>query len=122
MTRNTRIGFLVAALVVVVVAIIVIGSGGDDKTKTSTGTQHLAVKDGKPVGGIKTIEVKKGATVSYVVTVDKAVEIHTHGYDIAKDAAPGKPARFSFKADNDGIFEIEVEDTGTQIAKLRVDP
>ena len=51
---------------------------------------------------------------------DAKHEIHVHGYDIAKDTAPKKPARFTFKADADGIFEIEIEDTSTQIAELTV--
>jgi hypothetical protein len=122
MTRNTRIGFIVAAVVVVVVAIIVIGTGGSDENKITKGVVHLEVKNGQPVGGVKTIEVKKGDRVRFDVTSDKKVEIHSHMNDQAKDAAPGAPAKYDFPADKDGIFEIEVEDTGTQIAKLRVDP
>ena len=38
---------------------------------------------------------------------DAEHEIHLHGYDIARDAAPGKPARYRFKADVEGVFEIE---------------
>ena len=50
-----------------------------------------------------------------VVSSDAADEIHLHGYDIEKNAAPGTPARFNFKANIEGVFEIEshaAEDAG----------
>ena len=46
-----------------------------------------------------------------------------HGYDLTKPVAPGKPARFKFKADAEGIFEIEAHDLGHLIiATLVVEP
>lgn len=162
MTRNARIGFLAAAVVVLAAAFVIIGTGGDDDTEkeavvpTATATvtatdteatdptttsggaeaetptpeptpteqpfQEIEVKGGQPVGGIQTVEVDKGERVRYEVSVDEPHEIHTHGYDIAKDATPDKPARFDFVADADGIYEVELEDLGVQIAKLRVNP
>ena len=64
----------------------------------------------------------EGETVSFRVRADTADEIHVHGYDLMKDIEPGKTILFSFKADIVGIFEIELEDAGEQIAQLRVDP
>ena len=61
------------------------------------------------------IEVARGDTVRIVVTSDAPDEIHLHGYDITRNAAPGRPARFQFKADAEGAFEIEshvAEDAG----------
>ena len=52
-----------------------------------------------------------------VVSSDVPDEIHLHGYDIEKEAAPGKPARFRFKADAEGAFELEshaAEDAGEE--------
>ena len=62
-----------------------------------------------------------------VVSSDGSDEIHLHGYDITRNAAPGKPARFRFKADIEGVFEIEshtAEDAGREplIARLVVEP
>jgi hypothetical protein len=45
-----------------------------------------------------------------------------HGYDLMKDVEPGKEITFSFPAEITGIFEIELENAGQQIAQLRVDP
>ena len=49
-------------------------------------------------------------------------EVHVHGYDIKKDIKANQTASMSFKATIDGIFEIEFEEQGKQIAELRVDP
>jgi nitrous oxide reductase len=123
MSRNARIGWLVAALVVVVVAVIIIGSGGGSSpTDGSAKPVTVQVKDFKPVGGIKELTVKKGDQVHYTVTSDQPEEIHTHGYDIAKDVAPGKPAVFDFKATIDGVFDVELEHHGVQIMSLKVEP
>ena len=63
----------------------------------------------------------------FVVDSDEPDDIHVHGYDIEKSVAPGKPAKFSFTADIEGIFEIEsheAEHVGKDalIAKLVVTP
>ena len=50
-------------------------------------------------------------------------EVHVHGYDISqRRQGAARPRRSRFKATIDGIFEIEFEHSGTQIASLRVDP
>jgi hypothetical protein len=160
MSRNQRIGLLLAALAVAVVAVVVaVASGGEDDeggqaaqtTQTTTqggsGTQtetdateqphetlpttprlnRIQIKGGQVVGGPADIKVKKGAHVVIVVRSDAPDEIHLHGYDIEEEAAPGKPARFEFKADVEGAFELEshvAEDAGKEplLARLLVGP
>jgi hypothetical protein len=125
MTRPNRLLWIGAAVVVLVIAVIVIGPGGgsdDDGAASTGGPITVDVKDFKPVGGIKTLTVKKGQRAQYTVTSDKAEEIHTHGYDIAKDVGPGKPAKFDFVANIDGVFDVELEHHGTQIMSLKVEP
>jgi FtsP/CotA-like multicopper oxidase with cupredoxin domain len=146
MTRNQRIGLLVAAAVVVVVAIVVAASGGDDNggdkqtqtTRTSTeephetvqntpDSEHIRIKGGQVVGGPPDIKVKKGDHVRIVVSSDAKDDVHLHGYDIEKPVEPGQPAQFNFTANIEGIFEIEshvAEDEGREplLAKLTVEP
>ncbi|MEA2377725.1 MAG: hypothetical protein QOD13_1632 [Thermoleophilaceae bacterium] len=148
MSRNQRIGLVVAALAVAVVAFIVARPGDDNGSPPSTTPQPQAqsggtdtqaeappkpavfrinVKGGVIDGDVKTIRVAKGDTVRIVVTSDIPDQIHLHGYDIEKEAAPGKPARFKFKADMEGAFEIEshaAEDAGKEplLARLLVGP
>jgi FtsP/CotA-like multicopper oxidase with cupredoxin domain len=154
MSRNQRIVLVVGALVVAVVAFVVAQPGDDDDstpsssatqtqttaddgTDTETETQpeepadppvaRISVKGGVIAGDAKSIEVAKGDTVRIVVSSDVEDEIHLHGYDIEKEAAPGKPARFEFKADVEGAFELEshvAEDAGKEplLARLLVGP
>ncbi len=125
MTRNRRIGLLVAAVAVAVVAFVIVPSGSDDNS--SSGVTHISVKGGVLVGDPQTIEAKKNDTVQIVVSSDAPDQIHLHGYDIEKEAAPGRPARFKFKANVEGAFIIEshaAEDAGKEplLARLHVGP
>jgi FtsP/CotA-like multicopper oxidase with cupredoxin domain len=153
MTRNQRIGLVVIALAVAVVAFVVARPGDDDETEpASTTTQQPAQSGGDdteanhetvqpapaPVtrisltGGVlegdpQPIRAEKGDVVRIVVRSDIPDEIHLHGYDIEREAAPGKPARFRFKADVEGAFELEshaAEDAGEEplIARVLVGP
>ena len=82
----------------------------------------IKVVDEEPVGGVAKLKVKKGDQIRFTVESDSKQEIHLHGYDIAKDAAPGEPAEFDVKATIEGVFEAELEDPGVQILKLTVEP
>ena len=63
---------------------------------------------GEAEGGAQTIEASNGQKVRIVVRSDQTGDIHLHGYDIEKEAGPGKPAVFAFTADLEGIFEIGI--------------
>jgi hypothetical protein len=144
MSRNQRIGLIVAALAVAVVAFIVAQPGDDDNdskpSESNSGAPsqtvpadsappvaRISVKSGVLVGDAQTIRVAKNDIVRIVVSSDVPDEIHLHGYDIEKEAAPGKPARFRFKADAEGAFVLEshaAEDAGEEplLAHLLVGP
>jgi FtsP/CotA-like multicopper oxidase with cupredoxin domain len=88
---------------------------------------RIRMRDGRVVGGAQDIEVERGDTVRIVVASDAPDEIHLHGYDITRNAAPGRPARFRFEAEAEGAFEIEshvAADAGREplIARLVVEP
>jgi FtsP/CotA-like multicopper oxidase with cupredoxin domain len=88
---------------------------------------RINIAGGEVQGGPKDIEVTKGDTVRIVVRADAPDEIHLHGYDITRNAGPGQPARFSFKANAEGAFELEshvAEDAGNDplVARLVVEP
>ena len=146
MTRNTRIGLLAAAAVVAVVAIIIIGSGGDDSDDSTTAAQTtppattqgtgatttapppkpaiqvITVKNGKAVGGVQTVTVKQGDRARFKVVSDADHEIHLHGFDIAKDVKAGGSVTYNVKTDAPGIYEFEIEETGTKIGQVKVEP
>jgi hypothetical protein len=142
MSTRTRIALLAAVIVIAVVGFIVLKPSDSKKGKTAStqpamtagGSSKPAakpapppvtivnVKGGKPVGGIKKFSVNKGGQVRFVVNSDVSDEIHVHGYDFHKDVKAGGKVSFSFPAKIDGVFVIELESRGEQIAELTVNP
>ena len=114
------------------------GSTGETDTGTDTTEEphetvpaapvtRIRIQGGQVAGGPADIKVTKGDTVRIVVSADAPDDIHLHGYDIEKPVKPGRPARFNFKANIEGIFEIEshvAEDAGRDplVGKLTVEP
>ena len=108
------------------------GGGSDDDAESETGTTQtqpsvpavrtVRVVNGQPQGGVRRLEYKKGDRIRFKVQSDVADEIHVHGYDLMKDVTAGGSASFSFTASIEGRFEVELEDAGTQIAELEVEP
>ena len=134
MSRGQRIGLVVVAAVIAVVAFVIAKPGGDD-SKDTTKTQasgpskppgpqvtRIQLKGHNPVGGRKTIKVKRDDQVRIVVTSDAADEVHLHGYDIEREVGPGKPGRYAFKADKEGAYELETHSNEQKIAILQVQP
>jgi hypothetical protein len=154
MSNRSRLGLIVLAIAVAVAAFVVLSPGDTDEDQDDPADQaaqttpaqttdegpiatapsaptpppdEIVVRGGKPEGGVQRIEAKKGETVRLRVISDGNDEIHLHGYDITRTAAPGKPASFRFKADVEGIFEIEshtAEDAGLEplVGRLVVAP
>jgi FtsP/CotA-like multicopper oxidase with cupredoxin domain len=139
MSRNQRLTFLGIAAVIAVVAVVVLASGGGDEpsptaaqptpsataTPGGSGTATPTPTPAVPVlaaGQVKKLRYTEGDTVRLRVRSDVPEEVHVHGYDLKADIEPGKPAQMSFKASITGIFEIELEHSGQQLAELRVDP
>jgi FtsP/CotA-like multicopper oxidase with cupredoxin domain len=88
---------------------------------------RIRLRGGTVVGGVQRVQATKGDTVRIVVRSDTPDELHLHGYDIYENTGPGQPARFVFRADIEGIFEIEshaAEDAGRDplLARLVVEP
>ncbi|MFY9488588.1 MAG: hypothetical protein WAP35_07845 [Solirubrobacterales bacterium] len=73
-------------------------------------------------GSVKEISVSNGETVRFRARSDSADELHIHGYDKYVKLPPGKTATYSFKANIEGVFEIELHGTGEIVAELRVTP
>jgi FtsP/CotA-like multicopper oxidase with cupredoxin domain len=106
--------------------------GGQNETQPTArqpepAVTRIAIAGQRRRGAVKTITVQKGDRVRIVVTADAPNLIHLHGYDIEEEAAPGRPARFDFKANLEGEFELEshtFSDAGLEAAlgRLRVEP
>jgi hypothetical protein len=134
-SNTTRIAVAVGAIAVLVVLFVVL-SGGDDNNDSGKSSSNatvttgepvnqikvINVQGGKPVGGIQKLDYTKGEQVRFKVNSDVADEIHVHGYDFHKDVPAGGSASFSFPAKIEGVFVIELEQKGEQIAQLTVKP
>jgi len=149
MSSGARIGLLAGTVVVLALAFVLLSPSDDDgsdtgnaPTATAPATttpaqtttaepepppapefESIRVRDAKPVGGVQTITVEKGERARIQISSpDTADEIHLHGYDLTRDLKAGGSVRYSFEAKAEGIFEIELHGTGTQIGKLVVEP
>lgn len=98
------------------------GSTDSGGATTGAALHTITVRHGRPVGGVADITVHSGDPVKLRVRSDVADEIHVHGYNLMKDVPAGGSVRFSFPAKIEGIFTIELENRGEQIAKLTVEP
>jgi len=133
------------ALAVLAGALLLAGCGGGSKSSSQTTTAvttapvrtvtaqpvtrpaepkatviTIRIKDGKPVGGITRVTVKKQQRVELVVHSDIADEVHVHGYDLHQDVEAGGTARIGFPATIQGVFEAELENRKLQILELTV--
>ena len=143
MSRAQRLTFLGIAAIIAVVAVIVLSGGGDETDKaaeatatptpsaTASGTaEATATPTPKPkpeppllqAGKEPTLSFDQGDTVRFRVRHDEAEEVHIHGYDIKKELAADETADVSFDASIPGIFEIELEHSGTPVGRLKVEP
>jgi hypothetical protein len=138
-SNSARIALAVGAIAALVVLFVVVNGGSDNNSNTNTGAKPgsgstgaaaaaapkpavINVVGGKPAGGIKKLSYTKGQQVMFQVNSDIADEIHVHGYDFHKDVQAGKSVSFSFPATIEGVFVIELEAKGEQIAQLTVNP
>ena len=139
MSRGQRLTFLGIAAIIAVVAVIVLSGGGDETEKaadatatpsrevdaTATPTRTPPPKPKPPLllgGRERTLSFDQGDTVRFRVRHGEAEEVHIHGYDIKKDLAANETANVSFEASIPGIFEIELEHSGTPLGRLKVEP
>lgn len=96
------------------------GGGGGEPSKPTVPT--IVVKDGEPVGGVQDLTFTSGDDIRFDVKSDTAAEVHLHGYDVMEDVEAGGEVSFDVPADIEGVFEVELEETATQIAEITVEP
>lgn len=96
--------------------------GGLAETAGTATEKTIVIEHGEPVGGVQELEYSADEEVAFRVKSDVADEVHVHGYDLMKDVPAGGAVSFSFPAEIEGIFEVELEGRAEQIAEIRVNP
>jgi len=149
-SSRQRLILLLVAAVVLAGGIALAASSGDDDSSDDGGTQAstpgqtqsggddnggskdkpdkvpanvtIRVKGSKPVGGVKTLKYRHGDTIGLKFVADKAIEVHIHGFDREIELEADEPVVTRFKANLEGIFEIEEHETDELLAKLEIRP
>jgi len=80
----------------------------------------ITAVNGRPVGGIKQVTVKKGRLVRLVIRTNVGSELHLHGYDIEKTPRKGVPTVMQFVTRLTGRFDLELHDPDAVLARLKV--
>jgi cytoskeletal protein RodZ len=83
---------------------------------------QVQVVGGERAGGEGRIEAKRDDRVRIEIAVDEPQELHLHGYELSRNATPNKPAVFRFRANLEGIFELESHLSHAVIVNLVVEP
>ena len=105
-------------------------TGGPSPTRSATPSAtptpdvveiEIEVEDDR-VDGRSEYAVPVGERVRIEVQADVTDEVHVHGYDLMADVSPGRAAVIAFRADAAGVFEVELEDAGKLLFRLRVTP
>ncbi|MGH8934385.1 MAG: hypothetical protein ACRDZO_28060 [Egibacteraceae bacterium] len=143
MTKTQRVVLLAIALLTAVIAVVLLGSTRDEPeprrsavaAPTASPTASAEREDSStptptPAPSVPTLtaenprrlKFRQGEIVRFAVRSDQDEEIHVHGYDKSQAVDAGKRAEMSFKAEITGIFEIELERSGTPVGELEVRP
>ena len=141
MSRTQRLAMLALAAAVLAVALIVLPSGDGESTAPEPAAQTAPVEPPQTAdtstqprtqpapeppllraGKERELEFTKGDTVTFRVRHSADEEIHVHGYDKSRAIKAGQTTTMSFKANLEGIFEVELEQSGTPIGTIKVEP
>lgn len=142
-TKTGRIAMLAAFVALAAVLFVVLrddGGSGDSGTTTAATEAEaeqptetmpavappevIRMRNGAPVGGVAELSYKTGDRVRIRVKLDEPQEdVHIHGYEI-EELNPSGSVGFDFKADIEGIFELEAHgpDGDVVLAEIRVEP
>jgi len=148
-SRQRVVLLLIAAVILVAGILLAAGSGGDEepgRTETTAipppettpgenGTtqqerpppvprprvETIRIRGGKPAGGQQELEYESGETIRLRFVSDAEGEVHIHGFDEYVQVGT-RPKTTRFKADLEGIFEVEEHGSGEILATLEIRP
>ncbi|MDQ2706412.1 MAG: hypothetical protein M3Z25_01665 [Actinomycetota bacterium] len=118
--RLARLDTAILAAVTLAIVLVAGCTAGPQVAAGAPQRIELTYVDGAVRGGVSRVPVGLGRHVRLVVTSDVADEVHVHGYDLKADVPAHGAAMVDFVADRSGVFEVELESRGAQLAQLEV--
>ena len=105
-------------LLALILAPVLAAAGARAPWAADVRTVDLVLVDGRvsgegvsrPPRGAGTLRLRQGEDVAIGWTVDRATDLHLHGYGVEVRATPGDPATMRFTARAAGRFPVEVHD------------
>lgn len=99
-----------------------LGQGGapDPAVAAADESFEISYADDKAAGDTGRLKIALGDSVAITVTSLTADEVHLHGYDLSAPVRVGLPAVITFDAKIPGVFALELEGRGVQLATLQV--
>jgi heme/copper-type cytochrome/quinol oxidase subunit 2 len=85
-------------------------------------TFDLVINGKKITSGDSVLKVNLNDEVTINVTSDEAEELHIHGYDNSVELVPSQKAELKFTANISGRFPFELENSGTELGSIEVQP
>ena len=101
---NKNTGLLLLGLTLILTCLLAACNSREPEDKIF----NLEVKDGILILGDPPLQVNQGDSVTIVVDTNEHILFHLHGYDIEREAGPGKPARLVFLANATGSYPFTV--------------
>jgi hypothetical protein len=83
-----------------------LGSASVTTARAAEVTFVLAIANGHVPANMRLIRVKQNDVIKLQWSTDKPMQIHLHGYDIAKDLKPGTVTEMAFTARATGRFTV----------------
>lgn len=82
----------------------------------------IVVRNGASVEGVEELRYRKGGSIVFTVRSDVADTVHLHGYDVEQEVQAGGRVRFDVPATVEGRFEVELEQSELEVARVEVVP
>ena len=80
----------------------------------------ITVKGKKVTPAPSTVDLKKGETLTLVVTSDHDDEIHAHGFDVEGKLKAGVPSTITITGKEAGLFEVETHEPPLRLLMIAV--
>ena len=100
---------------------VALGSGSQSSPAAAAQNAfEITFAEDQASGDTGRLVVGLGEAVTIRVTSLRADEVHLHGYDLAAPVRADRPAVLNFSADIPGVFALELEELGVELATLQV--